>query len=304
MSDKQAEYLRLLQERNRLKKQMNAKSKEQLAKEELEKGFNTHFRTAQMQRTTVAGSTPAPSLVVSNTATPLQIVATQTRGAAKEKDLSPDSEGGSKSVKSRRGNKGWGSNIQAGIFHAAKHADLDGDSKSLFDSNFPRGDPIAEDGDKLRGETDEYESDFDDHDSDAAMASEQQSKLYQEQVQEQEQEEEEEEQRTMHEQQDGDLEELDMDQSLVQRISSLGAQQKQRLLSLLLHESGVEKSGPLLIPVPVPVPAAASMPAPSPAPAPAPSPVPAASAWPGPRPSCVKLRILTCRDNAKMVRDV
>ena len=207
-------------------------------------------------------------------------------------------------MKSRRGNKGWGSNIQAGIFHAAKHADLDGDSKSLFDSNFPRGDPIAEDGDKLRGETDEYESDFDDHDSDAAMASEQQSKLYQEQVQVQEQEEEEEEQRTVHEQQDGDLEELDMDQSLVQRISSLGAQQKQRLLSLLLHESGVEKSGPLLIPVPVPVPAAASMPAPSPAPAPAPSPVPAASAWPGPRPSCVKLRILTCRDNAKMVRDV
>jgi hypothetical protein len=44
--DKNAEYLRLLQEKNRLKKLMNAKSKEELMNEELERGFSTHFRGA------------------------------------------------------------------------------------------------------------------------------------------------------------------------------------------------------------------------------------------------------------------
>ena len=44
--DKTAEYLRLLQEKNRLKKMMSTKSKDEQAKEELEKGFTTHFRGA------------------------------------------------------------------------------------------------------------------------------------------------------------------------------------------------------------------------------------------------------------------
>ena len=44
--DRQQEYLRLLQERNRLKKMMNEKSEEEQLKEELEKGFSTHFRGA------------------------------------------------------------------------------------------------------------------------------------------------------------------------------------------------------------------------------------------------------------------
>eukprot|EP01032_Pedospumella_encystans_P017257 gene17257-19675_t len=44
--DKTAEYLRLLQEKNRLKKMMITKSKDEQAKEELEKGFTTHFRGA------------------------------------------------------------------------------------------------------------------------------------------------------------------------------------------------------------------------------------------------------------------
>ena len=303
MSDKQAEYLRLLQERNRLKKQMNAKSKEQLAMEELEKGFNTHFRTTQMQRTTSAvGSTAPPSIIVSNanTAIPLSVVATQPRGAAaKEKDLSPDREGGSKAVKSWRGNKGWGPHHNAG-FHAMKQTDSDGDKASC---------EVQEDT-NMRGETDEYESDFDDHDSEAAVVLEQQGKQISEQPL------------------DADVEELDMDmdmdQSLVQRISSLGAQQKQRLLSLLLHDSPLpEKAGsgsgpgptdgPVLVPARVPTAASESVSAPIAVavavPAPSAAPVsgpgsgsdPVSVSNPGPRPSCVKLRILTCRDNAKMV---
>eukprot|EP01038_Epipyxis_sp_PR26KG_P008085 gene8085-10952_t len=44
--DKQAEYLRLLQERNRIRRQMNAKSAEDLHKEEMEKNFSIHFSGA------------------------------------------------------------------------------------------------------------------------------------------------------------------------------------------------------------------------------------------------------------------
>lgn len=310
MSDKQAEYLRLLQERNRLKKQMNAKSKEQLAMEELEKGFNTHFRTTQMQRTTAVGSAAAPPSILvgnANTAIPLSVVATQPRGAAKEKELSPERDGGSKSAKSWRGNKGWGPHLNAG-FHAMKQADSDGDK--AYDLTALREDT---DGDKHRGETDEYESDFDDHESEAAVVLEQRDK------QQLEQEQEQQIKRQGKGPPDDDVEEvdmdMDMDQSLVQRISSLGAQQKQRLLSLLLHESGLEQTGagpmdsPVLVPVSVsgPVPDLVSMTAPGPAavavavPVFVPVPVPVSVSWPGPRPSCVKLRILTCRDNAKMV---
>jgi hypothetical protein len=46
MTDRQQEYIRLLQERNRLKKMMTEKSEEDAMKEELEKGFSTHFRGA------------------------------------------------------------------------------------------------------------------------------------------------------------------------------------------------------------------------------------------------------------------
>lgn len=44
--DRQAEYLQLLQERNRLKKKISAKSKEDLVNEERERGFSTHFQGA------------------------------------------------------------------------------------------------------------------------------------------------------------------------------------------------------------------------------------------------------------------
>ena len=64
MENKQQEYLRLLQERNRLKKKMYAKSKEELAKEELERGFSTHFRGAHAQKNSAVASNP---VVVSST---------------------------------------------------------------------------------------------------------------------------------------------------------------------------------------------------------------------------------------------
>jgi hypothetical protein len=44
--DRNQEYIRLLQEKNRIKKMMTEKSDEDLAKEELERGFSTHFRGA------------------------------------------------------------------------------------------------------------------------------------------------------------------------------------------------------------------------------------------------------------------
>ena len=50
--DKATEYLRLLQEKNRLKKLMSTKSKEEQIKEELEKGFSTHFRGAHTNKET------------------------------------------------------------------------------------------------------------------------------------------------------------------------------------------------------------------------------------------------------------
>lgn len=43
MTDRHLEYIRQLEERNRMKKMMNAKSEQQLHQEELEKGFTTHF---------------------------------------------------------------------------------------------------------------------------------------------------------------------------------------------------------------------------------------------------------------------
>jgi hypothetical protein len=48
--DKQQEYLRQLQEKNRLKKMMAAKSEEELVNEEKEKGFSTHFRGAHVPK--------------------------------------------------------------------------------------------------------------------------------------------------------------------------------------------------------------------------------------------------------------
>jgi hypothetical protein len=44
--DKQSEYLRLLQEKNRLKRMITTKSKEEIEKENLEKKFSTHFSGA------------------------------------------------------------------------------------------------------------------------------------------------------------------------------------------------------------------------------------------------------------------
>jgi hypothetical protein len=54
--DRQQEYLRLLQEKNRLKKMMTAKSEEEIMKEELERGFSTHFRGAHAPKEKAAPS--------------------------------------------------------------------------------------------------------------------------------------------------------------------------------------------------------------------------------------------------------
>lgn len=51
-TDKQLEYLLLLQERNRLKKMMTLKTGVELENEEKEKGFSTHFRGANAQKKT------------------------------------------------------------------------------------------------------------------------------------------------------------------------------------------------------------------------------------------------------------
>lgn len=47
--EKNTEYLRLLQERNRLKKMMSTKSKEEQERDELERGFRTQFRGANAE---------------------------------------------------------------------------------------------------------------------------------------------------------------------------------------------------------------------------------------------------------------
>ena len=49
--EKNTEYLRLLQERNRLKKMMSTKSKEEQERDELERGFRTQFRGANAEVT-------------------------------------------------------------------------------------------------------------------------------------------------------------------------------------------------------------------------------------------------------------
>lgn len=50
MTDRQFEYIRQLQEKNRLKKMMNEKTEQQLQQEELERGFTTHFRGAHQSK--------------------------------------------------------------------------------------------------------------------------------------------------------------------------------------------------------------------------------------------------------------
>lgn len=64
--ERQQEYLRLLQERNRLKKMMTEKSEEDLMKEELERGFSTHFRGvhAVKEKTTTNRFEGKPSVKV------------------------------------------------------------------------------------------------------------------------------------------------------------------------------------------------------------------------------------------------
>ena len=45
-AERQEEYLQLLQEKNRIKKHLTNKSKQEAEKEEREKGFSTHFAGA------------------------------------------------------------------------------------------------------------------------------------------------------------------------------------------------------------------------------------------------------------------
>lgn len=74
--DKTADYLRLLQERNRLKKAQAIKTKDEQIKEELEKGFTTHFRGAHASKDT---KTPAPLKVAA--VKPLNILGRLAQGA-------------------------------------------------------------------------------------------------------------------------------------------------------------------------------------------------------------------------------
>lgn len=74
--DKTAEYLRLLQERNRLKRAQATKSKDEQVKDELEKGFTTHFRGAHASKEAKA---PVPVKVAA--VKPLNILGRLAQGA-------------------------------------------------------------------------------------------------------------------------------------------------------------------------------------------------------------------------------
>jgi hypothetical protein len=73
--DRASEYLRLLQEKNRLKKMMTTKTKEEQLNEELEKGFTTHFRGAHAAKE----SKPAAQVVTS--VKPVNILSRLTQGS-------------------------------------------------------------------------------------------------------------------------------------------------------------------------------------------------------------------------------
>lgn len=69
--DKQVEYLKLLQERNRLKRQMNSKTKEEQINEQLERGFSTHFQGAHSKpKLNKSGMSSNPK-VIATAAVPL-----------------------------------------------------------------------------------------------------------------------------------------------------------------------------------------------------------------------------------------
>lgn len=60
--DRQQEYLRLLQERNKLKKLLSGKTEEQLQKEELERGFSTHFMGAHATKDQTGKASSRPTV--------------------------------------------------------------------------------------------------------------------------------------------------------------------------------------------------------------------------------------------------
>lgn len=200
MSEKQTEYLRLLQERNRLKKQMNAKSKEQLAKEELERGFNTHFRTSP--RATV--NSGIPIAVASNGSIPVIAATTQNPRA-----VSPTRD--SKSSRAGKGGRTWGN--MKGIESKMNEnlAEVDSNKMQHFHAN-EVGSSHNKSGSVAA--LDEYESDFDDLESEIPISLKPKKSA----------------------KEDEHLDDFDIDQSLVRRITQLGSQQKQKLLSLLAKE--------------------------------------------------------------------
>ena len=66
-TEKQIEYIRMLEERNRLKKAVEAKSDRTLKRDELERGFNLHFHAPpgeeQARRLPGTLANPAASLI-------------------------------------------------------------------------------------------------------------------------------------------------------------------------------------------------------------------------------------------------
>lgn len=207
MNDKQAEYLRLLQERNRLKKQMNAKSKEQLAKEELERGFNTHFRATQgTANSTITNVTPVAPQVSSS------VLKVASEGSFEADRIS-------KSGKGSRTQKGWGTRTAIGsgpISFEKSHPGADNEAGGIKAGAYSDGVHLQNTGkesDLINDEYDNYESDFENNDGNYVGEEDMINPSYEKEESA-----------------------LDMDLSLVKKISSLGLSQKQQLLSILQRD--------------------------------------------------------------------
>jgi hypothetical protein len=92
--DRNQEYIRQLQERNRIKKMMTEKTEDDMIKEELERGFSTHFRGAHASKDTSTSSKTAavkPHVKVHTKAPPNDLLQRlMPPGLNQGTDLSPD----------------------------------------------------------------------------------------------------------------------------------------------------------------------------------------------------------------------
>lgn len=152
MTDRQQEYIRLLEERNRLKRMITGKTAEEQQKEELERGFSTHFRGAHASKeaaTTKSASKPvvkvhkAPNLDLISRLLPQGSNDAATSGGNSSRSTSRSRQGGRRpSFQQDDGN-------QAPLSHRSQW------SQEEYDMNQLRADMEKEDD----GQVDAYEED-------------------------------------------------------------------------------------------------------------------------------------------------